>query len=164
MVEILQGLKFPIPPCIKKFKKKIFPSGCRGIQNVCLSVCLSVRLSPQQGEITFDPMVRSQPNFQGQLKALQVIFGQVTWTPRLLGSGPNPEKGLFRQIYLLPGFWGSGVVSYLYGTGRTRRKKCWERNFEFWPTAWENEAGRRGWPWGWPKFWNFNIFYKRDPY
>jgi hypothetical protein len=130
----------------------------------CVSVRLSVRLSPQQGEITFDPMVRSQPNFQGQLKALQVIFGQVTWTPRPSGSGPNPEKGLFRQIYLLPGFQGRGVVSHLFGTGRTRRKKCWERNFDFRPAARENEAGRRGWPGGPPKFWNLNIFHKRNPY
>jgi hypothetical protein len=129
----------------------------------CVSVCPSVRLSPQQGEITFDPMVRSQPNFQGQLKALQVIFGQVTWTPRPSGSGPNPEKGLFRQIYLLPGFRGRGVVSYLFGNGRTRRKKCWERNFDFLPRALENGAGRRGWLGGRPKFWNFNNFYKRDP-
>ena len=130
---------------------------------VCPSVCPSVRLSPQQGEITFDPMVRSQPNFQGQLKALQVIFGQVTWTPRPSGSGPNPEKGLFRQIYLLPGFQGRGVVSHLFGTGRTRRKKCWERNFDFRPAARENGARRRGWLGGHQNFEISTFFIKRTP-
>jgi hypothetical protein len=127
-------------------------------------VCPCVWVSLRKGSITFHSLHGSPRNFQGSLNSSQVIFGQVIWTPRPSGSGPNPEKGGFCQIYLLPGFWGSGVVSYLFGTGRTRRKKCWERNFEFWPTAWENEAGRRGWPWGWPKFWNFNIFYKSDPY
>jgi len=126
-------------------------------------VCLSVCLWPLQCEITFDPIVRLCSNFQHQLNSLQVIFKRVTWTPGPTGSGPDPEKAGFHQIYLLRGFWGRGVVSHLFGIGTTRQIKCWERNFDFWPTARENRAGRRGWPGGQQKFWNFNIFYKRDP-
>ena len=108
-------------------------------------------------------MVRLCSNFQGQPNSLQVIFGQAVWTPRTSGSGPDPEKAGFCQIYLLQGFRGRGVVSHLFGIGTTRQTKRWERNFDFWPTAGENGAGRRGWPGGRPKFWNFNISYKRDP-
>ena len=89
---------------------------------VCLSVCLSVRLWPLQFEITFDPMARLWSNFQGPLISLQVIFGPLIWTPRPSGSGPDPEKCVFCQIYLLPGYWGRGVVSYLLGNGTTRQK------------------------------------------
>ena len=56
------------------------------------SECVSVYLSPLQSEITFDP----SQNFQGQPSSLQVFFGLVVWTP-------EPKKGLFCQIYLLPG-------------------------------------------------------------
>ena len=164
MAEILQGLKLLFQPLHEKLKRN-FPRGSRGKKMcVCPSLCLSVHLWPLQSEITFDPIVRLWSNFQGQLNSLQVIFGQVVWIPQPSGSGPGPEKGLFLQIFLLPGFWGRGVVSYLFGNGRTRQTKCWERNFDFWPTAQENGAERQGWPGGRQKFWNFNIFYKRDPY
>ena len=131
--------------------------------SVCVSVCLCVCASPLQSQITFDMLGGWQPNFQGLLNSSQIIFGQVTLTPGTSGSGPDPEKAGFCQIYLLRGFWGKGVVSHLFGIGTTMRTKRWERNFEFWPTAGENGAGRRGWPGGRPKFWNFDIFYIIDP-
>ena len=96
-----------------------------------------------------------QPNFL--LNSSHVIFGRVTRTPGPSGSGPHPEKGGFCQIYLLRGFWGRGLCCIFSESGQ------WERNFEFWPTARENGAGRQSWPGGRPKFWNFNISYKRDP-
>ena len=138
--------------------------------SVCPCVRASVRPSLRKSVVTFDPLDGSAQNFQGPLNSSQLIFGRVTRTPGPAGSGPgpagsgpDPEKTGFRQIYLLRGFWGRGVVSHLFGIGTTRQTKCWERNFEFWPTAGENGAGRRGWPGGRQKFWKFNIFYKRDP-
>ena len=92
-----------------KIRQKLFPRGCRGIQNVPLSVCPS----PLQSEITFDPVVASQPNFKGELNSLQVIFGQVIWTLRPTGSALNPEKRVLHQIYLFPGFWGRGGVIFI---------------------------------------------------
>ena len=128
--------------------------------SVCPCVRPSVRPSLRKSAVTFDPLDGSARNFQGPLNSSQVIFGRVTRTP-----GPSGSCGFagFRQIYLLRGFWGRGVVSHLFGIRTTRQTKRWERNFDFWPTAGENGAGRRGWPGGRPKFWNFNIFYKRDP-
>ena len=146
-------------------KKKKISLWYRGdsVLSVCLCVCASVHLSLQKSAVTFEPLDGSAQNFQGPLNSSQLIFGRVTRTPRSAGSGPDPEKARFRQIYLLQGFWGRGVVSHLFGIGTTRQTKRWERNFDFWPTAGENGAGRRGWPGGRQKFWNFNIFYKRDP-
>ena len=72
----------------------------------------------------------------------------VAQTPGPAGSGPDPEKAGFHQIYLLQGFWGRGVVSHLFRIGTTRHTKHWEQNFDFWYTAGENGAGRRGWPGG----------------
>ena len=87
----------------------------------------------------------------------------MTRTPGPTGSGPDPEKWDFCQIYLLPGFWGRGVILHLFGIGTTRQTKHRERNFDFWPMAREN--GPEGWAGrgGQPKFWNFNISYKKDP-
>ena len=68
--------------------------GVLGIQN--LYVC-PVHLWPLQSEITFDPMVGSPPNFQGQPNFLQAIFGLVVGTSRPSGSGLGPEKGLFQH-------------------------------------------------------------------
>ena len=129
----------------------------------CLCIRVSVRPSLRKSAVTFEPLDGSAQNFQGPLNSSQLIFVRVTRIPRPAGSGPDPEKARFRQIYLLRGFWGRGVVSHLFRIGTSRETKCWERNFDFWPTAGENGAGRRGWPGGRQKFWNFNIFYKRDP-
>ena len=74
-------------------------SGRRGEQNV------------GSGILSFGPALGFQPNFQGRLNSSQVIFGRVTWTPGPSGAGPDPKKAGFRQIYLLRGFWGRGVVS-----------------------------------------------------
>ena len=109
-------------------------------------------------------MVRLCSNFQGHPNSLQVIFGQAVWTPGPSGSGPDPEKWVFCQIYLLPGFWGRGVVLHLFGIGTTRQKKCWERNFDFWPTARENGAGRRGWPGGDQNFGISTFLIKGTPH
>ena len=96
--------------------------------------------------------------FRAHLTTLQVIFGRMTRTSWPSGSGLYPEKGGFYQIYLLWGLWGRGVVSHHFGIGTRRQRKRWERNFDFWPTAQENRAGRWGWPGGQPKFWNLNFF------
>ena len=143
-VEISYGLYY-FPPSPSHMKiKKISLMVLRGFKKVCLCVCLSVCASPLQSQITFYMLVGWQPNFQGLLISSQVILGQVTWTPRPSGSGPDPEKAGFCQIYLLPGFWGRGFVSHLFGIGTTRPTKCWEQNFDCLPTARENGAGRWG--------------------
>ena len=74
----------------------------------CLCVCVSVGLCVcvswcllLQSQITFDSFVGWQKNFQGLLNSLRVIFGQVIWTSGPPGSGPDPKKGGFSQIYLL---------------------------------------------------------------
>ena len=146
----------------KKKKKKNFPYGTGVIRFcpcVCVSVCLCVCPSLRKKAVTFEPLDGSAQ----KLYSSQLIFVRVTRTPGPAGSGPDPEKAGFRQIYLLRGFWGRGVVSHLFGIGTTRQTKRWERNFDFWPTARENGAGRQGWPGGRQKFWNFIIFYKWDP-
>ena len=78
-----------------------------GIQ-ICVSVRPSVRpsvrLSPRKRTITFEQGNISMPNFQGHTNSLQVIFWWVNQTPGPTGSGLDPEKGGFCQIYLLPGF------------------------------------------------------------
>ena len=102
---------------------------------VCPSVCLSVCATPQKSCITFPSLELSSPNFQGHLNSSQVIFGRVIPTTGPSGSGPDPEKWGLRQIYLLRGFEAGGVVSYLFGFGRTTPTKCWERNFDFPPSA-----------------------------
>ena len=37
-------------------------------------------------------------------------------------------------------------MSHLFGIGTRRQTKHWEQNFEFWPMAGENRAGRPGCP------------------
>ena len=114
--------------------------------SVCLCVCVSVRLSLRKSAVTFEPLDGSAQNFQGALNSSQLIFGRVTRTPGPAGSGRDPEKAGFRQIYLLRGFWGRGVVLHLFGIGTTRQTKRWERNFIFGPrpekTGPEGGAGR----------------------
>ena len=130
------------------YVKKISPpSGTEGIQK-CQSVRLSICLSPRKSALTFEGGNGSARNFQGPPNSLQVIFGGVTRTPGPSGSGPDPEKWGLRQIYLLRGFEAGGVVSYLFGIGRTTPTKCWERNFDFRPSAKNNGASGRGLPGG----------------
>ena len=105
--------------------------------SVCL--CPSVHLWPLQSEITFYPVVRWRQNLGP------------SW------SGLDLKNRLFRQIYLLPGFWGLGVVSYLFGNRRARQKKCWEHKFYFWPTPRENGYRRP------TQILEFQIFHKSDP-
>ena len=116
--------------------------------SVCVSVCLCVCASPRKSALTFEGGDGSARNFQGPPNSSQVIFGRVTRTPGPSGSGPDPEKWGLRQIYLLRGFVAGEVVSYLFGIGRTRLAKCWERNFDFRPSAEINGAGGRGRPGG----------------
>jgi hypothetical protein len=155
MVEISQGLGLcrvsPTHMCKKKF---LSPLVVQGNSEMCVCPCVrvSVCLSPRKSAITFDPADGSSRNFQGRLYSSQVIFGRVTRTPDPSGSGPDPAKRVLREIYLLRGFWDGGVVSHLFGIGRTRPTKCWERNFDFRPWAENNAAGRRGRPGGRPKF------------
>ena len=58
------------------------------------------------------------------LKKLRNIFlASNYWAgsldPRALWVRLRPKKCLFCQIYLLPGFWGKWVVSYLFKNRRT---------------------------------------------
>ena len=69
--------------------------------NVCL--CISATKSNN-----FRHDLGWQPNFQGPLNSLQVIFWHVIWTPGPPGSGPDPGKGGFCQIFLLPEVLGQG--------------------------------------------------------
>ena len=104
-----------------------------------------------------------QPNFKGLLNSLQVIFGWVTRTPGPLGSGTDPEKGGFCHIYLLPEFWGWGVMLHLFGIGTTRANKM--LGAEFWFLA--HGPRKRGWEAGLAggrsKFWNLTCFTKGPP-
>ena len=93
--------------------------------------------------VAVDEGTHHPQNFQGPLNSSQLIFVRVTRIPRPAGSGPDPEKARFCQIYLLRGFWGRGVESHLFGIRTTRQTKRWERNFDFWPTAGENGAGSK---------------------
>ena len=58
----------------------------------------------------------------------------------------DPEAQTWKKGFLPnispPGVWGQGVVSYLFGKGRMRQIKCWERNFDFQLTSLENGARR----------------------
>ena len=124
-----------------KNNDSFYPSRSEKVKNVCVSVtskkCCNFWLVGQTGA-----------KFSGPTYSSQVIFGQLTRTPRPSGSGPDPEKGGFCQIYLLRGCWGRGVASHLLGIGMTRQTKRWEQNFEFWPIARENGAWRPGWSGG----------------
>ena len=127
--------------------QKKFSSGGEVIR-FCLCVCPSV-CPCKNSAVTFDSLDGPARNFQGPLNSAQVIFGRVTRTPGPSGSGPDPQKGGFCQIYHLSGFWGRGVMSHLFQIGTTwRTKQRWEQNFDFLPTAQDNGAGRWGWPGG----------------
>ena len=84
-------------------------------------------------------MVRLWSNFQGPLNSLQVIFGRVIWTLRPSGSGPDPENGLFRQIYLLPGFWASGSCHTFSETGGQGKQNIGRGILIFYP--WPEKTG-----------------------
>ena len=76
-----------------------------GGHTICVFVCLCIHASVRpwgKSAITFDSFDQSAWNFQGQFNSLQVFFGQVIWTPRPSGSGPDPKKWVFCQIDLLP--------------------------------------------------------------
>ncbi len=111
---------------------------------MCLSVhpCdrVSVCLSLLKSALSLEPFDGSAPNFQGPLISLQVIFGRVTQTPRPSGSGLDPKKEGFYQIYLLGGFWG--VVLHLFRIGTTRQKKHRKRNYDLW--SWPEKTGPEG--------------------
>ena len=83
--------------------------------SVRLSVCVSVCPSQRKSAVTFEPGDGYARNFQGRPHSSQVIFGRVTRTPEYSGPGPDPEKWVLREIYLLLGFWAYGDVSYHFG-------------------------------------------------
>ena len=121
--------------------------------SVYLGVCPS-----KKSALTFDSVDGPAQNFQGLLNSLQVIFGWVTRTQEPSGSGLDPQKGGFCQIYLLPGFWGRWVVSHLFRIGTMRQTKLWKLNFDLLPTALENGVRMRAWPWGRSKILGFQHF------
>ena len=83
--------------------------------SVRLSICPSVRLWPQKSTITFERDVGSTRNFLQRPHSRRVIFGRVTRTPGLNGSGPDPGKRGIREIYLPRGFRAGGDMSYHFG-------------------------------------------------
>ena len=87
-------------------------------------------------------------NFQGQPNSLQVIFGQTVWTPGPSGSGPDLEKWVFCQIYLLPEFWGGGSCHTFLESGQQGKKNVGSGIFIFGPrhkkTGPEGGAGGMG--------------------
>ena len=91
-------------------------------------------------------MVRLCSNFQGHPNSLQVIFGQAVWTPGPSGSGPDPEKWVFCQIYLLQGFWGRGLCRTFSESGQRGKQNVGSGILSFGPrpekTGPEGGAGR----------------------
>ena len=83
--------------------------------SVCPCVRPSVCPSQRKSAVTFEPGDGYAQNFQGRPHSSQVIFGRVTRTPEYSGPGPDPEKWVLREIYLLLGFWSGGDVSYHFG-------------------------------------------------
>ena len=121
MVEISRSLQLCVsfPPHIgkKNFSPPLVVQGSFGnvCVSVCLSVCASVCLSQRKSAVTFEGGNGYARNFQGRPHSSQVIFGRVTRTPEYSGPGPDPEKWVLREIYLLLGFWAGGDVSYHFG-------------------------------------------------
>ena len=89
-------------------------------QNVCQ--CVHESVSPLKKAITFDTFDWSAEKFSGSTPLFVSNFWAGYLVPEALGVSLGPQKCLFRQIYLLPGFWGRVVVSYLFGNKRTRQK------------------------------------------
>ena len=116
MVEISRSLQLcmSFPPHIGKKNFFLPPSGT-GVIRKCLCVRVSVRLSQRKSAVTFEPGDGYARNFQGCPHSSQVIFGRVTRTPEYSGPGPDPEKWVLREIYLLLGFWAGGDVFYHFG-------------------------------------------------
>ena len=118
---------------IYTFAKEI-PSGSE-VVHFHVSVHQSIAT---KSAVTFGSLDTPGWNFQGPLNSSQVIFG--LRGPQ--GLGRTPKRRVFCQIHLLPGFSGRGV-SYLFGNGMTRQKKCPERNFDFNSRAQENVARKQ---------------------
>ena len=92
----------------------MFPLWVQG-DSKCASISLYVHLSVIATKCNnFDPVVESQPNYQGKINSSQVILGQMTLTPG------TSENRLFCQIYLQPAFWGMGVMTYDFRNWWTR--------------------------------------------
>ena len=62
-----------------------------------------------------------------------------------------------------PRILGQGVKSYLFGKETMRQNTCWERNFDFQPTARESWAKRQGWPGVRQIFLEFQHFSLKGP-
>ena len=100
------GFEVSHPPPPPQWIKKIGKNSLVGAEGLKMCACLSLL----QSEITFG-------SFGGSPQNLCSWFGLSS--PR---GRPNPKKWAFCEIYLLPGFWGKGVILCLYGNGTTKQK------------------------------------------
>ena len=142
MVEILQGLKFPLsPPVHKKLKKKISQVGARGFKMcVRLSVCPSVRLSVCPSVRLLYILLtawtnRKQISGSAQLLASNFLgrwhHDLYGWSPTMgeinRGGLPDLDPKSRSGFFFGPDasrFLGSGSLNLLEGSGWS------EKNFE----------------------------------
>ena len=115
---------------------------------------LSVGPSLQQTEITLNPVVRSQPNFQGKLNSLG-------WWTEPSWSGPNSESGFCAKSISSNGF-GAQRWCYAFSERGEWGKKLMGAEFWFLAHGQRKRGPKAGLAGGQPKFWNFNIYHKRD--
>ena len=103
-----------------------------------------VHLSPQKRKLTFKQGHITWSSFLGDPNSLQVIFVWVNQTPGPTGSGLDPKGGSAKSISSQS--FRVRVLSHTFlETRHPGKKKCCERNFEFWSTAREKRAERSSW-------------------
>ena len=83
-------------------------------ESKCVSVHLPVSTTKWNN---FRPHGQIKTKFSGSTQAFERNFWVGGLNPGTLGIRTRPQKGLFRQIYLLPWFWGRGIVWCLLETG-----------------------------------------------
>ena len=163
-----------------------FPLGSRGIQNVCLSVCVSVSLSvclsvtaTMWNNWPWDPRVQAltlEMDFSAKSISSQGFWttiwnnfwpqGQIvvkfSESTKLIASNfwagdldPAARRGQSQTPKT--DFSAQSISSQGFVKQEDKAKKCWEQNFDFWPSAGENGAGRWGYPGG-TKILEFSIF------
>jgi hypothetical protein len=63
-----------------------------------------------------------------------------SWIRQPQGYDPGPKMACCEKIYFLPEFLYYRDVTYLFGNLRSRAKKNWEPNLEFWGRAQNNRV------------------------
>ena len=128
-------------------------------QKMCRKMCVCVSGYPRKKCCNFWAELLIITKFQGCPNSSQVIFWWVQ-TPRPTGQARTPKRG-FYHIYLLPGFWSEGVVSYLIRIEMTGKKML---GAEFWfsahgPRKMGQKSSQAG---SATKVWNLDFFHGRD--